>query len=154
MGTMKEPDIPRSWSVPLPPLRLAWPGALTTLLLGALLPSAACSDRSSSGSSASGVTYIDSEGGGELAIDGVHFEIDASVHYRYQFTSTDPGTSQRSATVNGHEFGLRDGRVFVGSKDYGPAPSGAHVRIAADGVTVDGEPRGALPEAGPRTSHS
>ncbi len=36
--------------------------------------------------------------------------------------------------------------IRIGSTDYGPAPSGSTVRVSQDGVHIDGEHRGELPE--------
>lgn len=92
-------------------------------------------------------TAVDSEGGGEVTFNGVHIEFDDTVHYLYRSTSSNLGVSQITKTVNGNEFGLRASTFFIGEREYGTVAPGAHVRVTKDGVTVDGEARGPLPES-------
>src|SRR5688572_10323265 len=113
-------------------------------LLGLVASAAACRERTDM---SYGYVYVDSGGGGKLQINGVVFEIDSSVHFVYSSVSTSPGGTTTRATVDGHDFGLRDGHVFVGEKDYGAASAGTTVRITSAGVTVGGELRGPLPPA-------
>lgn len=116
--------------------------ALAALLTVLVALAAACSE---STSASYGFVHVDSGGGGDIQIDGVAFEIDSSVHFLYHSESRSPGTTTSLATVDGHEFGLRDGQVFVGEQVYGPAAPGARVRITSAGVEIDGEMRGQLP---------
>src|SRR5262245_13234909 len=92
-----------------------------------------------------GRVNVDSGGAGNVQIDGVTFEFDSSVRFLYSSKSTNPGDSTSSATVNGHAFGLRDGKVFVGEREYGAASPGTTVQVTSAGVRVGGEMRGPLP---------
>jgi len=49
--------------------------------------------------------------------------------------------------VRAAAFGMRDGVFFIGEHEYGPVPARAVIRVALDGVTIDGKERGPLPEA-------
>lgn len=119
---------------------------LAGAFLGPVLLGESCGHHGETTHSSSHMS-IDSEGGGELTINGVRIEFDATVHYVYRSTSSNPGSSQTTTTVNGHEFGLRGGVFFIGDREYGTVESGARVQVTKDGVTVDGEARGPLPEA-------
>jgi hypothetical protein len=135
-------------SIQSPPA-CAVPGAIPATLLvlvltGLAAAGPACGQRTSS--AAYSFVRVDSDGGGAATIDGVTFEFDASVRFLYVTESTSPGSSTNRATVDGHDFGLRDGQIFVGERTYGPASSGTTVRITRAGVTVGGEQRGALPD--------
>jgi len=110
----------------------------------ALLLLAACGERPAPYSGAS-YTHVDSQGGGDLTIDGVAVELDGSVHFVYELRSSTADGTQKSMTVNDLPFGLREGEFFIGGRTYGPADPGQTVRITAEGVTVDGEARGPLP---------
>jgi len=48
--------------------------------------------------------------------------------------------------VNGNALSVRDGVLRLGGTGYGAVTGESTVRIRADGVHVDGEARGALPE--------
>jgi len=112
------------------------------LALLALL--AACSPPESKVTSAA-TTFIDSDGGGNVVVDGVRIEMDGSVHFSYRCVSSTPGKAETSMTINGNPFGVRKGVFFVGDREYGAVAEGALVRVTSDGVTVDGEKRGPLP---------
>ena len=90
-------------------------------------------------------TTIDSEGGGNVTINGVAWEFDGTVHYVYKSESSSTGGSTRTMTVDGHDFGLRGDTIYVGDREYGSATSGAEIKVTSEGVTVDGEMRGPLP---------
>ena len=118
---------------------------LAAALAGVAFYKLACRERQTTTSY--GFTSIDSGGGGNIEINGVPFEVDSSVHFEYFSEARNPGESSMRATVDGHDFGLRDGKVFVGEREYGPAGPGTTVRITSAGVTVGGEMRGPLPPA-------
>ena len=112
-----------------------------------LVLAAACSKEAAPESTS--YSFVDSTGGVTIETAGIRIEVAGSVRYRYQFLSTSPGASNSEATLNGHPFGLRNGIVFIGEKEYGAAPAGAAVRVNDEGVFVDGERRGQVPEAAP-----
>lgn len=120
--------------------------ALAGAFLGPVLLGESCGHRGETTHSSSHMS-IDSEGGGELVVNGVRIEFDATVRYVYRSTASSPGSSQTTTTVNGNEFGLRGETFFIGDREYGTVEPGALVQVTQDGVKVGGEARGPLPES-------
>jgi hypothetical protein len=48
--------------------------------------------------------------------------------------------------LRGWPITLRDGKVYVDFKDFGPAPQGSEIQLSPAGVKVGGELRGPLPQ--------
>jgi len=118
------------------------PGPSPALLLAGL---AACGGADQA-PPADSYTLIDAPGGGvTIGMEGVEIETDGDVAYRFEQQISGGAATTSGPTLNGHPFGLRKGVFFIGEREYGPAPSGAHVRVASDGVFVDGERRGDAP---------
>lgn len=103
---------------------------------------AACGERSASVQT---YTSVESPGHARVEIGSVVIEFDGTVSYRHHSVT---GTSEdsTSTTVEGHAFGLRDGVFYIGPKEYGAVPENARIQVGASGVTVNGEPRGTLPD--------
>jgi hypothetical protein len=113
-----------------------------SLALGLAL-GVACHDKGHTFSSS--FVSIDSEGGGEITINGVAWEFDGTVHFVYHSESSSLSGSKRTMTVDGHDCGLRGDTLFIGDREYGTAADGALVKVSSEGLTVDGEMRGPLP---------
>ena len=97
---------------------------------------------------ASSYTHIEAPGGGvTIRIGDVEIATSGSVAYFFEQTIADGSATTSGPTLNGHAFGLRQGVFFIGEREYGPAPAGARVRVAPEGVFVDGERRGDTPTA-------
>ena len=75
---------------------------------------------------------------------GVKVQIEG-VTYSSTSVTTNTSTTQ-SATVGGHEFHFDGATLRIGDREYGSLIEGDDVRITPDGVTVNGESRGSLPE--------
>jgi hypothetical protein len=87
---------------------------------------------------------IDSDAGGvTIREEGVTI-VAVDVPYRSRSSTVNGRTSGQRAML-GHPFGVSDGKFFIGPINYGPAPEGCEVRVALDGVTIDGERRGDVP---------
>jgi hypothetical protein len=87
-------------------------------------------------------------GGQALAIGGVTIRLASDVPDR---PTGEGGFTMQvqngiGAALRGWPIVLRDGHVFVGGQDFGAAPEGSKIEIANDGVRVDGELRGELPQ--------
>jgi hypothetical protein len=94
-------------------------------------------------------SYIDTTHGDvTIETEGIRIEVSGSVRYA-SYSVSSGAESASETTLEGHPFGLRDGVFFIGDSEYGPAPAGAVVRVNDEGVLVDGEKRGVVPEAAP-----
>jgi len=124
-------------------------GSHLLLALPLLAVPVACVNHDGTSESQSSTTFVDSSGGGSVRIDGVRIEAEGSVHFLYRSTSTTPGTTTTTMTIEGHPYGVRDGVFFLGDREYGPVGKTSVVRVSHDGVTIDGEPRGELPPPEP-----
>ena len=111
-----------------------------------LLVVVACGSGGDSAPGPSSLTYVDSPGG-ELVLSGVRIEIDSSVHYVYHSRSSSEAGTELTMTVDGHDFGLRDGVFFIGDVEYGAVTEGDTVVVAAEGIQINGERHGDMPAA-------
>jgi len=84
--------------------------------------------------------------GSVLVSNGVTIEVADSVACELHSVTTNEGSS-RYESLAGHPFGLRAGVFYIGDVEYGPVPSGAVVRVSAEGVFVGAEKRGVVPAA-------
>jgi hypothetical protein len=89
-------------------------------------------------------TYVDPAGGVKIESAGVSIAIEGSLRYLSTALTSTQGSSS-SQTLEGHPFGLRGGVFFIGPAEYGKASRGSKVTVSPQGVTIDGEARGALP---------
>lgn len=112
------------------------------VLAVALLALGCCCSRTETHSEA--YHLIDSDAGGVTITEAGVTIVVVDVPYRSSSTTIDGRTSGERALC-GHPFGVRDGRFSIGPIDYGAAPEGSEVRVALDGVTIDGERRGDVP---------
>ena len=121
----------------------------TTILALCLAVLAGCS-RSEAHSRSFQFFEINGKSEASAIIDGVALEFDSSVRVHFGLDigvmeiSNDSDPSE-VWTVNEHPFGLADGELFIGERRYGEVRSGDLVAVSADGVRVNGEPRGTLP---------
>jgi len=77
----------------------------------------------------------------------VEIVIEGGVHYVHRYTTHDSTVQENRRTIDGHDFGLRDGTFFIGPNEYGAVGAGDRVLVGPSGVEVNGEPRGPLPES-------
>jgi hypothetical protein len=93
-----------------------------------------------------GTFETSADGGTRTTINGLDIEVAADVPQRPKDApAVVNGDNQVVITLRGWPIVARDGRLYVGGKDFGAAPAGSRVRVAKDGVYVDGELRGPLP---------
>jgi hypothetical protein len=129
--------------------------ALTPILFLAL---AGCSREtsaptaaSSPGASASAAArdpvgvYEAKDGGQVVSVGGYSIETAADLPERKNSTTSVTGDNQTVVVLRGWSIVVRDGKVTVGGREYGAVAAGGKIRLAADGVRVDGELRGPLP---------
>lgn len=87
---------------------------------------------------------VDDDGGATLEVNGVVLEVEPPIVYRSTLTVTN-GETERTSTIAGEDYGVRDGEFWLGDASYGPVTDGDRVRVSADGVFVNDERRGDAP---------
>ncbi len=83
-------------------------------------------------------------------IDGVRIDFDPSVEVHFSMDVgvaqvSNDGVNDNAMTVNGLPFHVQSGEFLIGGTRYGKVEAGDRVHVSAEGVTVNGEPRGELP---------
>lgn len=121
------------------------PVAPVGVLVAALLLAAGCSKqvRETRGSYFY-MQKIQPSGEVELNVNGVEIEISPDCRYEYE-EELEIGASRWSATLDGRELTIDDGKLRIGDASYGSVVPGDHVRIAREGVFVGDERRGDAP---------
>jgi hypothetical protein len=87
---------------------------------------------------------VEDDGQAEIEVEGLVIEVEPPILYRSTLTMTG-GETERTSTIAGKSYGLRDGTFFIGDAIYGPADQGDRVDVSEDGVFVNGERRGDAP---------
>jgi len=89
---------------------------------------------------------VDKDGRQSISIDGVRIEIAPDLPERTSYATVPAkGDNQTIVVLRGWSIRIREGRVHVGERDYGPVASGDTVVVAKGGVRVGSELRGTLP---------
>ncbi len=132
-------------------MKLATGIRLSTLTLGVVWLTASCETRvapaaTTTVTSTTTVTNVDENGVAHVVRQGWTLEVGPDVRYQSVSKSGVGEQSGVTTTINGAPFEVRDGRLLLDKLDLGPAPKAAKLRVAADGVFVDGERRGATPK--------
>lgn len=87
---------------------------------------------------------VDDEGLASLELEGIVIEVEPPVVYRSKLT-IENGQTERTSSIAGKQYGIRDGVFFIGDTTYGPAGKGDRIVVSEDGVFVNGERRGDAP---------
>ncbi len=124
---------------------------LSALTLGVVWLTASCETRvapaaTTTVTSTTTVTNVDEHGVAHVVQQGWTLEVGPDVRYQSVSKSGAGDQSGVTTTINGVPFEVRDGRLLLDKLDLGPVPSGAKLRVSAEGVFVDGERRGATPK--------
>lgn len=91
-------------------------------------------------------TYDERDDGTQVITVGeVRVEVAADLPQRTEPVVGTPGDNVIVLNMRGWPIVVRDGLVVVAGTEFGAAPPGSVVRLAANGVSVDGELRGELP---------